>query len=71
MYTHNVYRVFIRNWWKANPAYPQGLEPDPTARKYTLARVGSEEEAQAIAKAYNASHKPGRLARKAEYDEER
>jgi len=69
-----MYHVFVRNWWKqagpGSPFYP-GLEPDPSARKTTLARnVKTEDEARAICAAYLANHKPGRLSRKAEYEEQ-
>ena len=64
------YRVFVRNWWKENPSWPNGLEPDPTANKHTLnSRVETEEEAREIAQEYNRTHKPGRLSRKAEFEE--
>ena len=62
-----MYTVFVRNWWKRGP---NGREPDPTARKTTIAkRVKTEEEARAIAKQYNAAHAPGPLSRKAEFTE--
>lgn len=65
-----AYRVFVRNWWKPNPAWPGGLEPDPGARKTTIARsVETEEEARQLAKSYNSTRKPGRLSRKAEFEE--
>ena len=64
-----AYRVFVRNWWKRNPNWPQGLEPDPGARKTTIAKVKTEEEAQARCQAYAQTHKPGKLSRKAEYEE--
>ena len=63
------YKVFTRTWWKNNPAWPGGLEPG-LGRKTTIARrVETEEEARAICKRYNDTHTPGRLSRKAEYDE--
>ena len=63
------YRVFTRTWWRENPAWPNGLEPG-AGRKHTLAkRVATEEEARAIAQQYNSTHTPGRLSRKAEYEE--
>ncbi len=67
-----MYRVFVRNWWKRAtlPGWPQGLEPDPTARKHTIARVATETEARAICQRYNDSHEPGRYNRKAEYTRE-
>jgi hypothetical protein len=65
-----VYRTFIRNWWRENPSWPQGLEPDPTAHKTWRDRYGSEEEAIEACQEYNRTHKPGRLSRKMEYTEE-
>ena len=68
-----MYRVFVRNWWRetSDSAWPDGLEPDPTARKTTLQKnIHTEEEAQQICKRYNDAHKPGRLSRKAEYTEQ-
>ena len=66
-----MFKVFTRNWWKHNPSWPQGLEPDGGARKTTIAKnVRTEEEARAICQRWNASHKPGRLSRKAEYTEQ-
>ncbi len=63
-----MYKIFVRNWWKKNPAWPNGLEPDATARKTTIAKdIETETEARDICKEYNTTHKPGRLSRKAEY----
>ena len=64
-----MYRVFVRSWWKNNPAWPNGLEPNSRARKTMIARVKTEGEARSICQVYNANHKPGRLSRKAEYQE--
>lgn len=64
-----AYRVFTRNWWKHNQEWPGGLEPDPGARKHTLGKVKTEEEARAMCKQYNDTHDPGLLSRKAEYEE--
>ena len=64
------YRVFVRNWWKNNPKWPNGLEPCGSGRKTTLASsVATEAEARSICEQYNSTHKPGRLSRKAEYME--
>lgn len=63
------YRVFTRTWWRENPAWPNGLEPC-TGRKTTLAkRIATAEDALEIAVQYNNTHEPGRLSRKAEYEE--
>jgi len=61
------YIVFVRNWWKNNPSWPNGLEPDAGARKTKIGMVATEEEAQKMCKEYGIKHKPGRLSRKAEY----
>lgn len=65
-----MYRVFVRNWWKENPNWPNGLEPAPRARKHYLpgTRFETEDEASAFCQEYNRTHKPGRLSRKAEFE---
>ena len=66
-----MFKVFVRNWWQYNPSWPDGLEPHGGARKHTLAKnIKSEETAQRFCRDYNATHKPGRLSRKAEYEEQ-
>lgn len=62
-----MYRVFVRNWWRIE----NGVKvPDPTARKHTIQKnVESETRARQICKWWNATHKPGPLSRKAEYEE--
>lgn len=65
-----MYRCFTRTWWRNNPSWPNGLEPC-AGRKRTIARnVQTEADAQAICRQYNESHKPGRLSKKAEYEEQ-
>ena len=61
------YRVFVRNWWRRENGR---LVPDPGARKTTLARGCTEQEAQAICARHEETHKPGPLSRKAEYERE-
>ena len=61
------YRIFARTWWRHNAAWPNGLEPAP-GRKKTIALAKTEEEARTICADYNATHNPGRLSRKAEYE---
>jgi hypothetical protein len=63
-----MFKVYVSNWWKENPDWPNGLEPDGTVR-HTLKKVGTEAEARAVCEEYNATHAPGRLSRKAEYTE--
>jgi len=65
------YRVFVRDWWRwERGAYGRTRVPNPGARKTTLARHCTEEEARAICERHAASHKPGPLSRKAEYERE-
>ena len=65
------YEIRVRNWWKANPEWPNGLEPcaTPWNKAYKIGTASTEKEAQAICQDWNATHKPGRLSRKAEYSE--
>jgi len=63
-----MFRIFTRTWWKENPEWPNGLEPQ-AGRKHTIGKARSEEDARAIARQYNRTHKPGKLSRKAEYEE--
>ena len=65
-----MYRVFTRTWWRDNPAWPQGLEPCAGAKRTLRRNVKTQEEARAICQTWNATHKPGRLSRKAEYEEQ-
>ena len=67
-----AYRVLVRNWWRweTDRSGMRRLVPDPRARKTTLhPRVKTEEEAQELCQAYNSTHKPGPLSRKAEYED--
>jgi len=64
-----AYRVFTRTWWRNNPSYPNGLEPCAGHKTTICKRVGTEQEARTICQQYNNTHKPGRLSRKAEYEE--
>jgi len=67
--TATSYCVFSRTWWRENADWPNGLEPCP-GRKHTLAQHCTEDEAKRIASDWNLAHTPGRLSRKAEYDQE-
>ena len=62
------YNVFVRNWWTPNAAYPNGLEPCPGRKTYVRKHV-TYSDARAICQRYNETHKPGRLSRKAEFEE--
>ena len=70
--TAESYRVFVRNWWRRStgPDSWQGLAPNPGARKTTLARGCTENEARTICQKHAATHSPGLLSRKAEYESE-
>lgn len=69
--TAQSFRVFVRNWWRwERTATGRRLVPDPGARKTTLARGCTEEEARAMCEAHAAKHRPGPLSRKAEYEHE-
>lgn len=62
------YNVFVRNWWKRNPNWPDGREPHMGRKTYLRKRV-TYADARAIAKQYNDSHEPGFLSRKAEIEQ--
>ena len=62
------YNVFHRTWWKSNPSWPDRLEPG-VGRKTYLARYVTYEDAREIQRQYNETHTPGRLSRKAEFEE--
>lgn len=65
-----MYRTFTRTWWRNNREWPNGLEPCP-GRQYTHHRnIKTEEEAREICRQYNETHKPGRLSRKMEFEEQ-
>ena len=61
------YRVFSRTWWRSNPAWPDGREPG-AGPKRTLRRNLSYEEARQFCQEWNATHDPGKLSRKAEFE---
>ncbi len=63
-----LYNVFTRTWWTENPAYPKGLEPSPGRKRY-LQRGVSYSKARELCKEYNDTHRPGRLSRKAEFEQ--
>ncbi len=61
------YDVFVRTWWRSNPAWPGGREPWPGKRRY-LARGVTHQRALELCKQYNDTHKPGKLSKKAEFE---
>ena len=63
------YRAFKRTWWIENPSWPNGLEPGAGERTYFRgAWFETEEDAREFCQDWNASHDPGRLSLKAEYE---
>lgn len=64
---NTTYTVFVRNWWKRNPNWPDGLEPGPGPKKVIRRGVESIEKARRICEEYNRENKPGKLSRKAEF----
>ncbi len=66
-----TYRVFTRTWWRSNPSWPDGREPGAGKRSYRgHPRRLSLEEARTYCQGWNASHNPGKLSRKAEFESE-
>ena len=63
-----MYRVFARNWWKENPVYPFGLEPNSEAPKQKLAIVDTISQARKLCEEFNQVNDPGRLGRMAEFE---
>jgi hypothetical protein len=67
--TMKRYSVFVRTWWKANKDWPNGLQPHAGRRKY-VRRGLTLEEARKFCDEYARSNPPGKLGRKAEFEEE-
>lgn len=63
-----MYKVFHRTWWRENPDWPDGLEPHAGPKIY-IAKAETEERAIEICQEYNKIHRPGKLSRKAEYED--
>ena len=64
------YRCFTRTWWKENPAWPNGLEPEAGPRNYRgKPKNLTYSEAQAFCRDWNSKHAPGRLSLKCEFEE--
>ena len=67
------YDVFVRDWWRmAEPSdgqWPGGRVPCPGERTY-LAHGVTWTEARELCAEYNATHDPGPLSRKAEFESE-
>ncbi len=65
-----TFKIFVRNWWKENPNWPGEIEPDPNAKKDYIDETDSEIQARKICNEWNFKHNPGKLSRKAEYEED-
>ena len=66
----NTFDVFVRNWWRWEVCQYRGRYKVPHAvapRRY-LARGVSYDEARALCERYAATHRPGPLSRKAEFE---
>lgn len=63
-----MYRVFHRTWWKDNPKWPNGLEPEP-GEKHEIEVVDTEADAIILCREWNSTHEKGRYSDKAEYEE--
>jgi len=66
-----MYKCKVRNWWRNNPTWPDGLEPGAQRWESVPTRASFETEAAAIewCAEYNRTHKAGRLSRKAEFSD--
>lgn len=59
------YNVFVRNWWRIE----NGIRVPHAGRKTYLRKHVTYEDARAICAQYNSTHNPGRLSRKAEFEQ--
>jgi hypothetical protein len=62
---NTYYNVFVRSWWKI----VNGVRVPQLGRKTYLHKHVTYEDALAICRQYNDTHEPGRLSRKAEFEE--
>ena len=66
-----LYNVFVRNWWAAAGRDSMGKRlrvPGPGRKRY-LDRGVNYTRARQLCDAYNTSHNPGFLSRKAEFEQ--
>lgn len=64
------YRVFTRTWWRYNPAWPGGREPRAGPQSYRgHPKNLTWDEAFQYCKQWSATHPPGLLSRKAEFEQ--
>jgi len=61
-----MYKTFVRNWYRANKAWPRGREPH-AGRKTWHDTYETEEQARAACREWNSTHDAGHLSRKMEY----
>ncbi len=66
---HNRYVVFHRTWWRRNPDWPDGLEPEAGPKTRIGIAVGIQ-QAQQMCREWNSANHHGELSRKAEFIEE-
>ncbi len=65
-----TYDIFTRTWWIHNDKWPDGREPGAGPRKYRGHPQGvTLEEAREYCQDWNATHDPGKLSLKAEFEE--
>lgn len=64
------FKIFTRTWWKENASFPNGLEPD-VGTAHIVGYAATEREARQMCAEWNATHKPGRYGRRAEFTESR
>ena len=65
-----MYRVFTRTFWKVNTSgkWPNNIEPH-LGKKTPLGTYPTEAAARDVCRVWNAQNKPGKLSRKAEFEE--
>ena len=61
------YRVFKRTWWRDNPDWPGGREPEMGTKRH-VKFCATEAEAREFCMDWNRTHRPGRLSLKCEYE---
>ena len=64
------FATFTRTWWRWEPfGYGQRRVPGPGRKTYRGRRL-TEDEARRMCQEWNATHNPGPLSRKMEYERE-
>lgn len=61
------YITFTRTWWKHNPSWPNGLEPEAGEKTY-YDEYETIEEAREACQAWNEENDPGQLSLKMEFE---